>query len=99
VDPTEVDEAVRRELRALARPAAEAVARHLAAAGRLLEEDPATAFAHTLEARKIASRVPLVREAVGIAAYRAGEWQAAIAELRTYQRLTGRHEHLALIAD
>jgi glycerol-1-phosphatase len=99
VDPTEVDDAVRRELRTLARPAADAVARHLAAAGRLLEEDPETAFAHTIAARRLASRLALVREAVGIAAYQAGEWQTAIAELRTYQRLTGRQEHFAIIAD
>src|SRR5262249_16297341 len=28
-----------------------------------------------------------------------GEWQAAITELRTYHRLTGRQTHLAVIAD
>jgi len=36
---------------------------------------------------------------VGIAAYRAGEWQTAVSELRTYQRLTGRQTHLAVLAD
>ena len=40
-----------------------------------------------------------MREAVGLAAYAAGEWQTAIAELRTYHRMTGRQTHLAVIAD
>jgi hypothetical protein len=40
-----------------------------------------------------------VREAVGLAAYRAGEWQTAIGELRTYHRMSGRQTHLAVLAD
>jgi tetratricopeptide (TPR) repeat protein len=50
-------------------------------------------------ARRLASRIPAVREAVGLAAYHAGEWQTAIAELRTYHRMTGRRSHLAVLAD
>ncbi len=34
-----------------------------------------------------------------MAAYDAGEWQTAIAELRTYHRMTGRQTHLAVLAD
>jgi tetratricopeptide (TPR) repeat protein len=45
------------------------------------------------------ARLPVVREAVGIAAYHAGQWQTAIGELRAYHRMTGRQTHLALIAD
>jgi tetratricopeptide (TPR) repeat protein len=41
----------------------------------------------------------VVREAAGVAAYRAGEWAEAIAELRTARRLTGDSGHLPLIAD
>ena len=40
-----------------------------------------------------------IREAAGIAAYQAGDWSAAIAELRAYHRMTGRQNHLAVIAD
>jgi hypothetical protein len=40
-----------------------------------------------------------VREATGVAAYRAGEWAEAIAELRTARRLTGDPTHLPLLAD
>ncbi len=41
----------------------------------------------------------MVREAVGLAAYAAGDWTTAIAELRTYHRMTGRQTHLAELAD
>jgi tetratricopeptide (TPR) repeat protein len=47
----------------------------------------------------LAPRIAAVREALGLASYYNGEWQAAIAELRTYHRLTGRQTHLAVIAD
>ncbi|MGC5019427.1 tetratricopeptide repeat protein [Micromonospora sp. DT47] len=40
-----------------------------------------------------------MREAVGLAAYHAGEWQTAIAELRTYHRMSGLQSHLAVLAD
>ncbi|MEV2242061.1 Replicase polyprotein 1ab [Micromonospora sp. NPDC049891] len=69
------------------------------ATGQLIDEDPAEALAHALAARRLASRISAVREAVGLAAYHAGEWQSAIAELRTYHRMSGAQSHLAVIAD
>jgi tetratricopeptide (TPR) repeat protein len=75
------------------------VARHLVAAGQLLDEDPEMALAHARAARRLAPRIAAVREALGLAAYRNGEWQTAIGELRTYHRLTGRQTHLAVLAD
>ncbi|WP_233513881.1 Replicase polyprotein 1ab [Micromonospora craterilacus] len=75
------------------------MARHLVATGQLIDEDPAEALAHALAARRLASRIAAVREAVGLAAYHNGEWQTAIAELRTYHRMTGLQSHLAVIAD
>ncbi|WP_036375256.1 hypothetical protein, partial [Micromonospora sp. ATCC 39149] len=78
---------------------ADTVARHLVATGQLIDEDPAQALAHALAARRLASRISAVREAVGLAAYHAGEWQTAIAELRTYHRMTGLQSHLAVLAD
>jgi tetratricopeptide (TPR) repeat protein len=75
------------------------VARHLVAAGQLIDEDPEEAMAHALAARRLASRIAAVREAVGLAAYAAGEWQTAIAELRTYHRMSGKQTHLAVLAD
>ncbi|MEU5965883.1 Replicase polyprotein 1ab [Micromonospora parva] len=81
------------------KPVAETVARHLVATGQLIDEDPAEALAHALAARRLASRISAVREAVGLAAYHAGEWQSAIAELRTYHRMSGLQSHLAVLAD
>ncbi|MEV4814084.1 Replicase polyprotein 1ab [Micromonospora avicenniae] len=52
-----------------------------------------------MAARRLASRIAAVREAVGLAAYHAGEWQTAIAELRTYHRMTGLQSHIAVLAD
>ncbi|MFI9643358.1 tetratricopeptide repeat protein [Micromonospora sp. NPDC051925] len=78
---------------------AETVARHLVATGQLIDEDPEEALAHAMAARRLASRISAVREAVGLAAYHAGEWQTAIAELRTYHRMTGLQSHLAVLAD
>ncbi|WP_239314145.1 Replicase polyprotein 1ab [Plantactinospora mayteni] len=83
----------------LAKPVAETVARHLVATGALIDDDPNLALEHALAARRLAARIAAVREAVGLAAYRAGEWQTAIAELRTYHRMSGRQTHLAVLAD
>ena len=40
------------------------MARHLVAAGLLIDTDPKTAYEHTLAARARASRLAVVREAV-----------------------------------
>jgi tetratricopeptide (TPR) repeat protein len=73
------------------------VARRLVAAD--LAEDPEQAYQFALAARRLAARVGVVREACGIAAYRAGRWADALAELRTARRLTGRSSYLPLMAD
>jgi tetratricopeptide (TPR) repeat protein len=65
----------------------------------MVDEDAEAALAHAVAARRLASRIAVVREAVGITAYHAGEWQTAVAELRTYHRMTGRQTHLAVLAD
>ncbi|MFC4072122.1 Replicase polyprotein 1ab [Actinoplanes subglobosus] len=78
---------------------AEKVARHLVAAGQIIDEDSELALNHAIAARRLASRIAVVREAVGLAAYAAGDWTTAIAELRTYHRMTGRQTHLAELAD
>jgi glycerol-1-phosphatase len=95
----ELDRQVLAELRALPKPVAETVGRRLVTAGRLLVDDPEQALAHAVAARRLASRIAVVREAVGLAAYYAGEWQTAIGELRTYHRMSGRQSHLAILAD
>lgn len=92
-----LDPAARAELRTLPADLADSVARHLVVAG--LQEDPERGYLHAKEARKLAARVGVVREACGIAAYRAGQWAEAIAELRAARRLTGRNSALPMIAD
>ena len=52
-----------------------------------------------MAARRLAARVGVVREACGIAAYQAGKWAEALAELRAARRLTGRGSYLPLMAD
>jgi len=88
---------VRAELRTLPGDLADAVARRLVAAG--LAEDPALAYEYARAARQLAARVGIVREACGVAAYHAGRWADALAELRTARRLTGRASYLPLMAD
>ena len=41
----------------------------------------------------------MVREATGLAAYTAGEYREAAAELRAHRRMSGSPEHLAVLAD
>ncbi|ORU97851.1 hypothetical protein AWB93_16305 [Mycobacterium bohemicum] len=90
---------VRRELSTLDRATADAVARHLVAAGALLDEDPEAALSHARAARARSSRIAAVREAVGIAAYRCGDWAQALAEFRAARRMGSKSPLLALIAD
>jgi tetratricopeptide (TPR) repeat protein len=95
----ELDRDVRAALSGLSSVAAKDVARHLVMVGRLIDDDPEAAWRHALAARARAARIGLVREAAGLAAYRAGHYAEALAELRTARRLTGSDEHLPVIAD
>jgi tetratricopeptide (TPR) repeat protein len=83
----------------LDRATADIVARHLVAAGELLDEDPEMALAHARAARARSGRIAAVREAVGIAAYHCGDWAQALAELRAARRMGSKSPLLALIAD
>jgi hypothetical protein len=94
-----LDRSVRAELRTLTKPNAEVVGAHLVAAGLSLDSDPQRALAHARAARSRASRLAVVREAVGVAAYAAEEWTEAITELRTARRISGDPRNLPLIAD
>ena len=99
VTGAELDRAVRAELSSLASLNAEAVSRHLVMAGRLLDEDPEAAYAHTVAARERAGRVAAVREAAGIAAYLTGRYAEALAELRAARRMSGDQSTLPVMAD
>ena len=90
---------IRRELTTLDKHTADLVARHLVAAGELLDEDPETALAQARAARARSGRIAAVREAVGIAAYHCGDWAQALAELRAARRMGSKSPLLPLIAD
>ena len=95
----ELDPDVAAELGSLSKGAARAVAKHLVMAGRVLDDDPDLAYRHTLEARRRAARIGVVREAAGVAAYLAGRYAEALAELRAARRITGSAEYLPVMAD
>ncbi|WP_108923057.1 tetratricopeptide repeat protein [Mycobacterium montefiorense] len=99
VDAKQLAPEIRGELSTLDRATAEAVARHLVAAGELMDEDPEAALNHARAARARSSRIAAIREAVGIAAYRYGDWAQALAELRAARRMGSKSALLALIAD
>ncbi|WP_372729343.1 tetratricopeptide repeat protein [Nocardioides sp.] len=95
----ELDRSVTGQLRGLPEKLAARVARHLAAAGMLVDTDPETAYQHTLAARARASRIAVVREATGEAAYAAGHFAEALAELRAAKRMNGATDYLPMMAD
>jgi tetratricopeptide (TPR) repeat protein len=93
----QLDPSAAAELRTLPSDLASVVARRLLAAS--LADDPEVAYQHAQEARRLAARVGIVRETTGIAAYRAGHWAEALAELRAARRITGRTSYLPMLAD
>jgi tetratricopeptide (TPR) repeat protein len=95
----ELDRSVSAQLKGLPDRLALRVARHLAAAGVLIDTDPETAYQHTLAARARASRLAAVREAAGEAAYASGHYSEALAELRAAKRMNGATDYLPIMAD
>ena len=78
---------------------AEHVGKLLIMSGRFLDYEPELAYQYAQEALRRASRIDVVREAAGIAAYVTERYSEALRELRTVRRLTGSSEHLPLMAD
>ncbi len=95
----ELDREAARQLSTLTDNNRKWVAKHLVMAGRLLDIDPQLAFEHALAASRRGGRLAIVREAVGLAAYAAGDYAEALRELRTYRRISGDQTHLPVIAD
>ena len=95
----ELDRAISAQLKGLPEKLAARVARHLAAATLVIEEDPETAYRHTLAARARAPRLAVVREAVGEAAYASEHYAEALAELRAAKRMNGVTAYLPIMAD
>jgi tetratricopeptide (TPR) repeat protein len=100
VRPDELDAEIRQQdLRTLSSDNADWVARHLVMLGRLFDDDPDLAWRHAQAAVSRAGRVPSVREAAGLAAYRVGEYAKALTELRAARRMSGSDLQLPVIAD
>lgn len=99
VDIRLLPRSVKAELRGLPAELAERVGPHVLAAGELIDIDPELAYRHALVARRLASRLPIVREAAAETAYAAGEFAAALSEYRALRRMNGGSEYLPVIAD
>lgn len=95
----ELDRSISAQLKGLPEKLAARVGRHLAAAGLLIDEDPETAYQHAKAARSRAPRLAVVREALGEAAYAAGHYAEALAELRAAKRMNGATAYLPIMAD
>ena len=96
----ELDRAVHQQLRTLSKENADGVAKHLVMVAAYLaadELDPALAHAETAARR--AGRVPAAREALGMVAYRRGDYARALTEFRTVRRLSGSSHLLPLMVD
>lgn len=96
---SDLDRVTLNSLRTLPEGLAEIVARHLVAAALVLPEDPQLALAHARAASRRAGRVAVVREAVGVAAYAAGDYGTALTELKAAARISGAADYLPMIAD
>lgn len=75
------------------------VARAVSHAAHTADHDPDHATALLAWAKHVAPRSTTVREALGIHAYRTGDYHTAARELHTYRRISGRQDHNHLLAD
>lgn len=99
ITPKDLEMGVRVQLKTLTAENADMVARHLVMAGLLINEDPQLAHKHAVAASQRAGRIAVVRETVGITAYRIADYALALRELLTHRRISGSNEHIALIVD
>lgn len=99
IDPTVLDPTVLQDLKVLSKDNADSVAKHMIMSATLMEEDPQLALRHARAAKDRAGRISVAREVNGIAAYHAGEWKEALAELRASRRMHGGPGLLAVMAD
>lgn len=77
----------------------EIVAKHLVMAGRLIDADAEQAYKHASAAVRHAARIAVAREALALAAYATERYDEALAEIRTYRRLSGSDAYIAVAAD
>ncbi|MFE7844494.1 primosomal protein [Microbacterium sp. NPDC057407] len=99
VTAKDLNPGARNELKTLSKENAEQVARHLVMASELIDDDPELAHQHALSASRRAGRIAIVRETLAITAYATGDYALALRELRTYRRISGRDDQIALMVD
>ncbi|WP_374315233.1 primosomal protein [Microbacterium sp.] len=99
VTPQDLHPSARNELKTLSKENAEQVARHLVMASELIDDDPELAHNHALSASRRAGRIAIVRETLAITAYATGDYALALRELRTYRRISGKDDQIALMVD
>ncbi|MGZ8804972.1 MAG: primosomal protein, partial [Microbacterium sp.] len=99
VTASDLNSAARNQLKTLSKENAEAVARHLAMAAEVIDADPELAHRHAIAATRRAGRIGVVRETAAITAYAIGDYALALRELRTYRRISGSDDQIALMVD
>ncbi len=57
------------------------------------------AVKHGMRAKTLAPQDATIRETIGVAAYRLGDWKTALSELRAYRRIAGDTTHLPIEMD
>jgi len=77
-------------------PALEALG---AASEALADANYQQAVKHGQRAKSLAPNDPTTRETIGLAAYRLGDWNLALNELRAYRRIAGETTHLPVEMD
>lgn len=95
----ELDRSIAAQLRGLPEKLANRVARHLVAASMYIDDNPELAYQHAKAAKARTQRLAVIREAVGEAAYAAGHYAEALAELRAAKRMNGATAYLPIMAD
>lgn len=99
VSAEDLDEDALRALKTLSGANQEIVARHLVAAGQLIDIDPELSYQHAQAAVKRAGRVDVVREAAALTAYASGRYEEALREVRAVRRMRGDESLRAIEAD
>jgi hypothetical protein len=99
VEARDLPKEARVELKTLSKENADWVAQHLVMAARLIDTDPELAHRHAMSAARRAGRIGVVRETLAITAYATGDFALALRELRTYRRITGSNDQIALMVD
>lgn len=99
VTAKDLNPGARNELKTLDKDLADTVARHLAMVNILLESEPELAHQHAISASRKAGRIPVTRETLAITSYVLEDYAGALRELRTYRRLSGSENQLAMMID